>query len=314
MKRMYAGLIMLLLVVLSGCQQGEKERGFGQGEGGEKTFIGGTSGLLIKFTEQRPPVDVFAGGEDPFDVEVSVSNDGEFDITKDDVIVVLTGIDPEEFSKVQADFVKGPEADLEGRHLDFDGNVIESLPQYVVFENLNRVDPVIGSLQFPVVIEACYAYGTRAVSRLCYKEDQRVAGGVCEVNEEKPSTSSGSPVQIVEFQQAAISKDAFAFSFKIEHKANGQIYKPGECSERQNLNKVFVKVDTGSEGLTCSGLRDGSSPGQGMLDLREGSAIVRCRQDVRESIRGAFVKPVSVEATFNYKDSVQTQINVKHTE
>ncbi len=314
MKYVLMVLAITAVLLLSSCTPGDKERGFFGGSSDKTgvTFIGGTTGVLMTFTDQRPPEDVFAGGDDPFDVEVEVVNDGEWTIKKEDVTIVLTGVDPNEFSKTQAAFVKHPDIDMDGKHLDVDGNNIEGLPQYVLFENLNHADSVIGTLEFPLRAEACYAYGTSAVSQLCYKEDLRRDGGVCDLGE-KDVHVSGSPIQIKDFKQTAVSATSFAFSFVVEHKGNGQVYQKGECSGRTMENKVFVKVETGSEALTCSGLRGGTTS-EGFLDLRAGDAVVRCRQDVRGDIRGAFVKPVSIEATFNYKESVSTQINVKQSE
>jgi len=312
MKKLIIVLLIASLLLCSSCEPGDKQRGFfGDDEEAGKTFIGGTSGVLMEFTEQRPPFDVFSGGDDPFDVEVELVNDGEYDVAPDDITVILTGIDPSEFGKTQQQFIAKPTDVLEGKKLDPDNNEIEGLPQYILYENLNHLEPVIGTLEYPIRIEACYAYGTNAISRLCYKEDQRQKGGVCEVNDEMETRSSGSPIQVSDITQSAVGTDSFSFSFTVSHKGNGQIYARGTCKDRSNENKVMVRIDTGVPGLTCSGLRDGQSDGEGIVDLRAGEAVIRCRQDVRSDIKGSFVKPVSIELMFNYKENIVTSVNVK---
>lgn len=315
MKKIHIIAIFLLaLAVLAiGCakREGLEERGIfgGDREAVEtEAFIGGTNGLLLDFTPGRPRDRVYSGGSDPFDVEVQLTNDGEWDVAKDDVKVTLSGLDPAEFGYPEA--VKSPEEDLPGKFRDPQGTIIPSNPVYVLYESLNREDPVLGETTYPVRADVCYKYGTNVISSLCIRRDLRTREeGVCTVDGPRVVQNSASPVQIVELTENAASSNALAFTFKIQKKGNGRVYRLGsDCDPRRiNENKVYVEIDTGLPGLVCTGLRDGTE-NTGYADLRAGEAILRCKQDV--DVQNDFVKAINIKMQFDYKETISTNIVV----
>ncbi|MBD3259700.1 hypothetical protein GF371_03660 [Candidatus Woesearchaeota archaeon] len=308
---------VLSIIIISGCgapsAEGPERGIFGAKEKiSARTFIGGTQGLLLRFTEDRPRDAVFDGGADPFDIEVELINDGEWYVPAEDVTVAISGIDPQEFGL--EDPVKNPEEDLIAKVKDPEGNVIPSIPTYVLFPNLNYESTVVGDVPYPVRADVCYAYGTNVISELCIRENLRATTqSVCEVKESKPVQNSGAPVHVVELTESAASTDIISFVFKIEHRSNGGVYKLGTGCDKNRINKdkVYVEVDTGLEGLQCSGLREGTG-NSGFADLRTGQAIIRCKQPV--DAETDFKKIVNIKLEYDYEDTISTQVTVKQSE
>ena len=110
--------------------------------------------------------------------------------------------------------------------------------------------------------------------------------------------------------ESARAKDKVGFTFKIVHSGTGNIYmlKSGDrCDEtiRTDMNKVHVKVDTGLNGLSCSGLESGVEVD---VILHNGEKLVTCTQDL-EGLDFEF--PLIVELTYDYEQFVETSLTVK---
>ncbi|MCK4669705.1 MAG: hypothetical protein KAT43_00770 [Nanoarchaeota archaeon] len=318
MKKIHAIAIFLLVITIlgTGCAQreGAEERGIFGGDKGVETraFIGGTNGLLLEFTPDRPLAKVFSGGADPFDVEIQLMNDGEWEVLKDDVLITLSGLDPGEFGYTEA--VQSPDEDLLAKKRDPQSTIIPSNPVFVIYESLNRAEPVIGDTTYPVRADVCYKYGTNVISSLCIRKDLRSREeGVCTVEGSKVVQNSASPVQVVDLAANAASATSLAFTFRINKKGNGKVYRlDSDCNpQRVDENKVFVEVDTGLPGLVCSGLREGAD-NTGYADLRAGEAIIRCKQDV--AVDNDFVKTINVKLQFDYKETISTSVVVQPVE
>ncbi|MBW3010918.1 hypothetical protein KY326_01725 [Candidatus Woesearchaeota archaeon] len=307
-------MILLAITVLAvGCAQRDvgEERGIFGGDKGTvetRAFIGGTNGLLLEFSPDRPRDKVFSGGADPFDVEIQLINDGEWEVMKDDVTVTLSGLDPAEFGYTEAR--KNPDEDLLAKYRDPQGTVIPSNAVYIIYESLNREQPVLGDTTYPVRADICYKYGTNAISSLCIRKDLRSREeGVCAVDGSRVVQNSASPVQVVELTENAASSTALAFTFRIQKKGNGKVYRlASDCNpQRVDENRVFVEIDTGLPGLVCSGLREGSD-NTGYADLRAGEAIIRCKQDI--AVQNDFVKSINIKLQYDYKETISTSIAV----
>ena len=297
-------LILSLLVFAFGCNQ---ETPISK----ESPFIGGTTGLLISYDKNAPPAEVYDGGDFDFEVVVKLKNEGEYPISKDKVEVSLSGIDPKEFGLSDSDFVKNPDEDLEGTYKDSEGNRIEGTTTYVIFSGLNRREKLVGNTPYTIRAEVCYNYATNVNSMLCIKKGQvDKEGDICKIYEKKPVFNSGGPVQVTSFEEMPKGKNKFNFQFKIEPKGNGGIYKKDSNCEytRANENKVFVSVNTGMDGLTCTGL-DGVT--SGYVTLYGGERMITCTQETETEIN--FEKPVNIKLEYDYKEGISTQVLVKHS-
>ena len=300
-------VISFLLFSVSGCKKGESS--LSQSD----PFIGGTTGLLLSFAENAPPEEVFDSGEYPFDIEVKLKNDGEYDIQREKCRVKIKGVKPSDFGLMDGDFVKYPEEDLLGKKKDAQGTVIEGITTYVTFSNFNFQGRSAGNSNYPIYADVCYKYGTKSMSQLCIKQDLvKDDGVVCTVTEKKSTFNSGAPVQITEFEESARAKDKIAFTFKVMHKGNGDIYgKDTDCTNvRANENKVWVEVDTGIDGTECTGLSEGTAT-SGYVILYAGERVIRCTQPASTEID--YVKPVNINLVYDYSDDISTSIIVKPT-
>ena len=105
MRRLIVILALLLLVVA--CRPGEKKA-----VTIETPFVGGTQGLLMEYQDFR--TEVFDGGGDPFEVIIKLENKGETLVPKDNVRIQLSGINPAEFNKAEADLVKPAGCSFDG--------------------------------------------------------------------------------------------------------------------------------------------------------------------------------------------------------
>ncbi len=298
-------LISLLLISINGCKK--QQAGISQTD----PFVGGTTGLLLDFVQDAPPDEVFDSGEFPFDVELKITNDGEYDVVKEKCRVKMKGVKPSDFGMSELDFVKYPGDNLDAKKKDSEGAIIEGITSYVTFSGFSYMGQVVGNTNYPLVADVCYKYGTKVLSQLCVTEDLLKEGsGVCTVNEEKQIFNSGAPVQITEFVESARSREMIAFTFKIVHKGNGEIYgRDSDCDiSRANENKVWIDVQTDMVGTECTGLSGGTAT-SGYVTLYSGERVVRCSQPVTRETD--YVKSVNINLEYDYLEDISTTVLVK---
>ncbi len=303
----YIGIILILslLVFAVGCNQEVTPSK-------ENPFVSGTTGLLISYDKDAPPAEVYDGGDFPFDVVVKLKNEGEYSVSKDKVEVSLSGIDPREFGLSDSDFVKKPDEDLQGTYQDSEGNKIEGTTTYVIFPKLNHHESLMGNTPYTIRAEVCYNYATNVKSMLCVKKGQiDKEGDICNINEKKAIFNSGGPVQVTSFEEMRRGENKFNFNFMIEPKGNGGIYqKDSNCEyTRANENKVFVNVNTGMDGLSCTGLDGGAT--SGYVTLYGGERMITCTQNTETNTD--FERPVDITLEYDYKEGISTEVLVKHS-
>ena len=301
--------LVISLFILAGC---EKEASLPSGK--ETPFIGGTTGLLIDLLDDSPPEEVTDGGNYPFDVVVKLENAGETLIAKEEVSVELSGVDPTEFGLTSADLIKNPEEDLEATRKDSEGNKIKGTLTYVTFPGFNYGSALSGNTPFTFRADVCYKYGTIANAKLCVLADLIDVddNAICKANERKTTHNSGSPVQITSFEENVRGTDKVAFTFEIEHRGNGRIYKKDtECSGdiRTDDDKVWATIDSGLTGLKCTGLSDGTDT-EGYVNLFDGKRTITCTQDI--DVSADLEKVVKINLDYDYEEDTSTEVIVKH--
>ncbi len=307
------------LFFIAGCQGGETQ-------GSVAPFLGGTTGVFIDFIEGSPPEEVTDSGTFDFDVLVSLRNDGEFDIGRQDIKVSLFGIRAEDFGSYLEQLQNQmPEDDLIGRSRDTEGNIIEGVPVFVEFpegdDELNYVGKLVGNRkEFTFRANVCYLYQTTGMAQYCVLRDLINVrdGALCDPRENKQVHSSGAPVQLSNFKETVVGRDKIGFSFDVVHRGNGDIFKygggqqaadcPSDSSERRrNLNKVMVTVDPGLGSVSCSGLQGNSD----FVTLVNGKRSISCTLDLSTD-RSDFEKELRITLDYNYEDDKDTKILVKH--
>jgi hypothetical protein len=298
----------IISIFLFGCTTGKTP-----GTTIENPFIGGTTGVLVSFSPDAPPSQVYAGGDFPFSVLVKLKNDGEYKVPKEKISVTLTGINAEEFDRTEGDFYKLSPEDLEAKRKE-DGKNVESNPVIIEFIDLNRREDTFGNT-YTIRADVCYNYMTQAVSKICVRENNLdTKDGVCKVTESKTLYNSGGPIQISDFKEESQARDKVGFSFTISHKGNGQIYQQdtmcakGIDNKRSFQDKVWVEVKSGVEGLKCSGLRDGTDFA-GYTTLYDKTKVITCTQTV--DTRSDYEKPIEIKVIYDYEDNAETTVQVK---
>jgi len=309
MKKYSIALFVCALLFLAGCGEGED----GLPEGGAP-FLGGTTGIVANF-ENSPPAEVFDGGDFPFDIIVKLKNNGEWDIPKERVRVKLSGIRAQQFDLTEPELQKAAPEDLPKMQRDPTGALIESPPVLVEFNDFNHKDSVTGSeLTYPLRADVCFNYGTIAVTQLCVRENilNPKLGGICVINEQKPVFNSGAPVQISSVTENARSSTKIGFTFTVQHVGTGSVYEQNTiCNKasRAYENEVYVKVDAGVPGVSCSGL-GGEGATEGSVKLFGGSKVVSCTLTLANP--SDYKLPVTITLGYDYEVSQSSQILVKH--
>jgi len=307
-------VLLSLVILMAGCGEGEETTITTK----EKAFIGGTRGLIMEFLPGAPPEEVF-DSNNPFNINIKLENKGEWDIEKNNASIKITGIDPTDFGYLTSDdLVKNPDEDLIGAQMDPEGNKIVGTITDIEFAGLEYIDQVAGFVQFNIKAENCFMYGTKAQSQLCVKEDllgKTGEKGVCDPNKEKVVDNSGAPIHVTKLTESVAGRDKISFVFNIEHVGKGRVYrKLSECStDFSDRNKIFVTVhDPGIGELSCSGLEGGST--SGFATLFDDERNIRCTINLDEDSIGDYEKVLNIEVEYDYKESIETPLVIKHSE
>jgi len=304
--------IMILLVIglflLVGCEK-EVQSTF------SKAFIGGTSSIDFEFIDGSPPAEVYDGGSYPFEVTLDVENKGEWDVPKDKITIDLAGFYPPDFNSPTVS--KNPDEDLEKSYIDSEGNVIPGTVTYVTFSDFNFVGELPANNDYNIRANLCYVYGTLAYADLCVLDDlTKTVDQVCKVTERKTVESSSAPVQIENFEESIAGTDKITFSFEIVQTGSGLVSKQETACSDETIekDKVWVEIDSGLDGLKCSGLSDGTDT-TGYTTLYGKKRMIRCTQDTSAAdLQGRdFEKKVNIKAIYDYKDHKEVTVTVKHT-
>lgn len=311
-KKLFSLGILVLLLFAAGCGEGDTAEKTDTGGKGN-AFIGGDKGLDIKFMEGAPPDEVY-DLDYPFSINVRMENVGEYDVDPSAATVRVTGINPADFGNPT---LEANVEELNGAKLDPQGNEIAGGITNVEFSELQAA-PITGTVEYNIKADVCYPYGTITVSKICLLEDllgtTRKAGEepFCEVTEDKDHENSGAPVHITDFRQAATGKDKISFTFEVGHVGDGLIFKQGVACDpaMANKDKINVAVETGLDGLSCSGI--GGEEGELNLYGSENQKMsVTCTQPLPVD-RADSEKQVKITLTYDYKDSVVTPLKVTH--
>ncbi len=323
MKYYIPAILVFAMIILAGCQGAASTTGTAS----KTPFLGGTKGLTLEFIEGEPPLEVTDQGVFPFQAIVTMKNEGEYELRRDNVRVNLIGILPEDFGANPADLQdRIPTDDLVPRQRDSEGNIREPVLTEVVFpdtgDSFNFHKSVTGNTVFIFRADVCYKYQTMALSQICVLRDLINSNkkGVCNPSEAKTTHSSGSPIQVSGFRQTVTGKDRISFSFDITHSGKGDVFMEGDATtppahcpkdtreRREKMDRVKVTVDTGLPNLRCVGF-EGSTVG--FVNLVSGKRTVTCTQEL-EGNRNDFTKNVDIAVDFNYRDDVSREVLVKH--
>ncbi|MEM4337019.1 MAG: hypothetical protein QXG86_03375 [Candidatus Woesearchaeota archaeon] len=302
---------IIAIFVLSSCAQQETKTK-------AATFVGGTKGLVFEFVKEAPPDNVFDGGKFPFSVNIKIKNAGEWEIPSGAQITTeISGIDPTDYGLTPANLKKNPYQGLLPTRLDPNGNIIEGDILIVDFPGFNYRKTLFGDIKANIKADVCYSYGTKAVSAICVKKDLSSSDpSVCRVTEDKAISNSGAPVQITSLKEAQGGTDKVIITLLIKHVGSGQIFEKGSgCPNLlEKKDKVYLKIDTGMSGLTCTGLQTAAGQpatgSEGYAILYGGERQITCTQPTGG--QGDFEKLVSIIVEYDYNEFITKEITIKH--
>jgi hypothetical protein len=308
MKQLYV-ISAIFLLLLVGCAQ--KDVGVSKAT----PFVGGTKALDINFVAGEPPEEVLDQDQLPFVVTVSLENEGEWDVPMGDVEVSLRGFRPADFNNPP--IMENPTEDLLKTYIDTDGNIIPGTFTHVTFDGFSYTGSLFANNEFPIVADICYKYGTQAEVDLCYlkdlTQDVKTENIVCSVRGAQTSYSSSAPVSVENVKEDLAGTNKISFTFDIVQRGVGLLSKlDSDCNEEDKYtlkNQVWVEVDSGLPGLSCSGLTEGTAT-SGYTTLNSGKRNIRCTQDVPGD--GDYVKKAHITLKYDYKETAKTSVLVRH--
>ena len=252
MKRILPALALLVVLFLAACGT-ETQTATGP-------FVGGVKGLTAKFIADLPPDNVMDQNQYPFEIHLEVENKGEYDLNASSTTISILGIDPKSFGNPV--MMRPSPENLAGAKKDSNGNTIPGTKTRFEFPGFSYTGSVAGDTSFIITADMCYAYGTKATSKLCVKKDMAgISKGICTVEGDKIVFSSGAPVHVSSLRESNVGSNKISFTFTIKHVAEGlekgDIFEKGsKCSSNfSKKDKVYVKVDAGfSTPAECSSL------------------------------------------------------------
>ena len=330
-------LFLALALVIAGCQGGGK----GAVSSSSTPFIGGSEGLRVSFVENAPPTEVLDNPKptdktqvQKFDVILRLENAGEQDVAWSAIKTTIGGIFPADFDKATTELKdvifstkkavdqKLSAADaaklvLTGVKKDPDGAKIPGGIDELTFKDLAYLKMLEGNTEFPIQADVCYKYTTKAVGDFCMRADlTRSQGGVCQAKGTKPVFSSGSPVQVTSVDESIGGRSKVILKFKIKTVGSGSFFKPdatgtpncvrGDFSKE---NFVRVTVNSGVNGLTCSGFTNNGAIATGDVRLTNAEGTITCIQD---GVSVDAVQKATVTVDYNHLVTSSTKVLVKH--
>jgi len=259
-KLIIIALIFIAFVALSGCA-GKKATTQVQQAAAGKVFVGGSDGVAVSFLPGSPPKDTFTNT--PFDISVLLQNKGEHSLTKSDVRIYFSGISPQAFGVLTADFEKKYEKPLQKAQL-VGGQAIPGEQDQITVTTQGYRDPnnlLPGPLKFSVAATTCYPYQTQAIALACLSQNllaQTVGQEICKISGEKNPQSSGAPVKVISAIELPLGKNKVGFQIKIKDSGIGNTYTlpAGEADCRKatqaSLGRATVSAKVGTIALSCS--------------------------------------------------------------
>ncbi|MEK6856852.1 MAG: hypothetical protein AABX49_02440 [Nanoarchaeota archaeon] len=308
-KGYFLFLIFITIFLVSGqtCDRNKEK-----GEGG---FLGGKEGLVIDFVDDAPPLSGIFKGE-AFPVDVEIINKGETDIGENSITLYLTGavyssstiatsnVDKQASNDV---FIAGIEESEEKRVED---------SSVVPLGTVTYNGEILGdSIPLEVGVSVCYPYETKVqVDNFCVPSTARTVTGTddCEIitteNIVREKENSGAPVQITSLREQE-GPNFVRVTLDINNVGTGEVVATGVCKrdlERSDLNQVQVTMPTN---FNCSFRDKDTETNQGIVDLRGGHGVLRCKRDVSNS-GSSFKESIAITLNYNYLQEISKAVTV----
>ena len=290
-KNIVIGVLILIILGLSGCTGGTGNQGVGLSK-----WFGGSMGLIASF-ESFGASEIYE--DENFPLVLLVENKGEEPVLDHEAEFEILGISPNEFSVIQ--FTMDNSDPLE--------QVSEFLPEGG-FERINfgdaRYDALSGRFyDANIFVQYSYPYTTKiAVPQVCYKEDLRDPR-LCEAEGTKEAYASGAPIQISMVTERPAGKGRLYLEIPI--------YNAGQGKSKAYLGDDFsnlydeVAFEVKTNGWTCTSKGD---PSMARISKVENEAVIRCISDELPTDT-LYLSQFDLTLTYYYQDLVGTVITIK---
>ena len=300
--------LFVILLFIGGCKKAtESKAAIG-------AYVGGDEGLDLSFVEDEPPERVLDADSEQFFITLLLKNDGEFDIDVGETRITLSGIEKNQFqigslTETNKNFINGLEKKRE-ETLPGGQDEISYTAKYKPDLNQDFTPTVTAS--------ACYAYGTRTLTKLCLRKDiaRRSREAECTVDEHKTIENSGAPIQVTSLNEMKGGSNKIRVIFNIENVGEGTVYEKGSfssgsCSEDMSKeDRLNVEIrPVSSINFKCARLGGGAS---GVIKLNtEGKAVVTCEADTSRLQDTAFEDPLNINLDYVYKERISKALTVE---
>ncbi len=312
-KSFIFAILIISLLFLAACKSAPKATATG--------FIGGSDGLTatIAIESTSGGNKVYDSNVDPFKIDVTLQNKGEYDVKESEALVTLDGIN---FNAFQIrDPTQRNTLPLLG--LRRDSGRITNPTQTIIQYDANYQPDEDADRNVAIAANFCYKYETISrVSDLCLRKQITGPQGnaTCKVDESKLAENSGSPVKVKTVSQRPAGEMKINVLLEAENVGKGLIYQKdflgqGKCVDSDSdKNKLYVKVelleylDQSATMIKCSGLNSN----EGTVNVIQNKVQLSCDIDTSSITQEtAFKTPLRVTFDYVYKNSVSTTLTVK---
>lgn len=283
---------IIAVVFISGCKK--QDTGLLQ-----SPFVGGTEGVHADFEEINYVSDVSQINEvyenEPFAVELALSNKGEYSVDVGKLTASLEGINTVKY------------------HLDHNltnENKLDKVTKYFpggedtiffgdAYANITATDYV------NLMAFYTYPYETQViVPQVCFKGDLRETR-LCNVDEDKQVFSSGAPVQVITSHESSAGAHRIRVVLDIINKGSGH------ASSTTDFNPTYdeVEFEVLSDGWECR-----AGTGGDKIRLRDGSGKLRCDTIDELPDDSLYMDQLSLKLKYYYQDIAQASLIVYNME
>lgn len=306
-------VIVIAFVIVSGCQQ----LGFGRQTTPETkpaTFIGGTQGLEIAFSEDQPPDVVLDNNQESFQVSVLIRNKGEYDIPANNLIASLSGIVQSTFGLASLN----TKNDFEIYGVAKEGEAaVPGAEEIISFGQASFKTDLPGDTTFTLRADVCYNYQTKAVTKVCLKKEPLKPdkiGAVCQIASDLAVENSGAPIHVENVRESTVGGKKVKITFRVVNKGLGAVFEPNTFTnacvgqeEKKDQLKLTATNPERSFAIECPVLNNANA---GTIKLVNKVKDVTCTMDTTNMQDVTFQDLIIVQLDYMYRQAVQIPLRI----
>ncbi len=314
LTKLHFGIVMLLIVVLSGCSGGSGQVNL------DLNYRKGSEGVDAEFLNNAPPEKIL--DQTPFSLAIQLENKGASDVD-DGIIVVSTESDyilleqwirsygyiPIDDNRIQFDLQGRTETNPKGDRI-----IITARAETGKLETQTETHTTT------ILASVCYPYKSILSDTVCIDTDiyeLRSIAKVCAVKG-KAYSSQGGPVAVTRIDSLMLQAEAEErivpqFRIRINNIGKGSIFAPEKvidaCSSfplrEDEVNVVKVSAALDGKALKCE-------PEKIKLRGREDTVKCSLKSELGKEA-GNYLAPLVVELEYGYMTTLSKEIEIRST-